>query len=350
MSGSLPVFKRRLLRQFLVVSAVVAICAVAIWYYSTRSPAADYIPLMLMFLSAIAAIRGKSWDDSRKGFSRVTLTGFVLLALALIGLVGGIRSTQLNHTKLAEVEGIRNIAYGEIMEGISMLLFPITSSWRDPPENDIEILNRAQDTVTVDALAKTRIIPFPDRAEDIMAMVDDTRFYLISEIETRLVSKCGVPHSGFRALYKLFDFCVANGEAKIENAQKKFASYLDGKTIPLLHAILNDEFYKSRYRNLAQHEIFFYQGLREEVDDPLGSPDRTWVTLMEVTRALLPKADDDSTLSHRDGPSPWLYLGTYYFSDESDSAAYQIFIDKVGTFVRHVGAVTNLGTLISTFE
>ena len=252
---------------------------------------------MLVFLAAITAIRGKSWDDSRTGFSRITLTDLFLLALAIIGLVGGVRNTQINHSKLAEVDTIRNIAYEEIMDGISMILFPITSSWRDPPSNTMEILDRAQNAVSVDVLAKTRIVPFPDRADDMVAMMEDTRFYLISQNGTRLASQCGVPHLGFRALYELFDFCVANGEAKIEKAQQQFVSYLDAKTVPLLHAILTDVFYESRYRNLAQYEEHFYQGLRDEVGESLAAPDQTWLALIEVSRALLSKSGDDSSPS-----------------------------------------------------
>ena len=62
MSDDKSVLKTRPLRQWLAVSAVVVLfVAVATCFYSAKSQAADYVPLVLVFLAAIAAVRGKSW-------------------------------------------------------------------------------------------------------------------------------------------------------------------------------------------------------------------------------------------------------------------------------------------------
>ena len=243
--------KLSLLRCSAVCASVILLLAGAIWFYSTTSPLADYVPLALVFLSAIVAIAGKSWDDSRQGLSRVTPTGRVLVALAVLGLVGGIRNTQMNHAKL---ERTRNLAYSQLMDGISMVLFPITSSWREPPTSNMDILARARDATTIDTLKTTRIVPFADPVEDSMAMIEDTRFFLITANGVRVKSTCGLPHRGFRALYELFDFCVDSGDTKIRNAAQAFVSDLDPHTLDLLNTFLENKFYLSRYRNLAQHE------------------------------------------------------------------------------------------------
>ena len=347
MSGSQSDSTRLPLRQRLAVGAVlILLIAVAIWFYSTTSPVADYVPLALVFLSAVVAIAGKSWDDSRQGLSRVTLTGRVLVVLAVLGLVGGVRNTQINHAKL---ETTRALAYSELMEGLSMVLFPITSSWREAPTNNIDILAKARDAATVDALATTRIVPFADPVEDTMAMTEDTRSFLITENGARVSSSCGLPHRGFRALYELFDFCVDGGAAKMGDAAQAFVSDLDPQTVDLLNAILEHKFYLSRYRNLAQHEALYYQGLRDEVGDDPVTADRTWLALLAVARDLLPRADDDDASSPEDERSPWLYLGTYYFGRNSDSADYETFIERVASFVQHVDAVAGQRHLIDTF-
>ena len=353
MSDSQSMFERRPIRQWLMISVVVVlIFAVATWFYATRSPIADYVPLILVFLLAMAAIPGKSWDDRRQGFSRLTLTGRVIVILALLGLVGGIRNTQINHAKLADNEKVRQIAYRQLVDGISMILFPITSSWGEPPTNDIEILAKAQGATTIDALAKTRIVPFLDPAEDLMAMIQDPRLFSVSASGTRVASRCGVPHGGFLALYELFDFCINSGESKIKEARQTFLSQFAPKTIQLLHDIQDDEFYTARYRNLAQHKTHYYQGLRDEAGEDLATGDRTWQALVILSRKLLPRTTDEDTSGPHDKPSPWLYLGTHYFGhgQNFDSAAYKTFIEKVDTFVKHVRAVTNQVNLIDTFR
>ena len=326
------------------VSVVAVVCAFAIWVYFPSSPATDYVPLVLLFLSAVAAIRGKSWDENRHGFARVTLTGLIIFVLAFLGLVAGIRTSQ---QKLAEVEQFRAIAYNQLMEGISMILFPITSSWRESALNDAEILDKALDPTTVDDLSKTRLVPFTDQVENFMAALSDTRFHLITARGIRVASTCGSPHPGFRALYELFDFCVANGEERLTQTKQMYLGKLDLKTIQLIDAILKDEFFMSRYRNLAQHEDLYYQGLWDEIGDVPATADRTWIALVELTG--LGKDTDDTR--NRDGyPSSWLYLGTYYFDNDLDSSTYQAFIRKVGAFVKHVGDILEREDLIDTFD
>ncbi|MDE0625090.1 MAG: hypothetical protein OXH99_01710 [Bryobacterales bacterium] len=343
MKASLPNLTRLLSRQCLAVCGIVVLlAAVGIWFYSTTSSLADYVPLALVFLSAIVAIAGKSWDDSRQGLSRVTLTGRVLVALAVFGLIGGVRNTQSNQSKL---ERTRELAYSQLMKGISMVLFPITSSWREPPTNNIDILAKARETATVDVLASTRIVPFADT----MAMIEDTRLFLITANGARVRSSCGLPHRGFRALYELFDFCVDGGEAKMRDTAQAFVGDLDSQTVDLLNAILENEFYKSQYSNLAQHEAFYYQGLRDEVGADSKTADRTWLALLAVARDMLPRKNDDDASSAQDEWSPWLYLGTYYFGRNTDAGDYKIFIDTVAAFVEHVDATTSQRHRIDTY-
>ena len=156
-----------------------------------------------------------------------------------------------------------------------------------------------------------------------------------------------LPTGALGALYELFDFCIDNGEAKLKETEHKYSGSLDLRTIYLLHDILEDEFYVSQYHDLTRHEDLYYQGLRDEVGEgPSPADDGAWRALLEVARAFPPKADDDDAPSPHDELSHWLYLGTYYFGHDSDSTAYQTFIEKVGTFVKHVGVV--MGQSISS--
>jgi hypothetical protein len=325
-----------------------SVVAIGIWVYSTKSLAADYIPLLLVFISAIAGIAGKSWDESRTGFSRITLKGRILIALALLGLVVGIRTTKLTHTKLKEAGQIQKLAYSQLIEGVSMILFPITSSWRDPPKNDIAILARAREKATVDALAKTRVVPFADTAEDIMMMTEDSRMFGLTANGTQIQSSCGSPHSGFRALHELFDFCINGGQAKIKETEQIFLSDFDPETIKLVQDVLEDKFYESRYKNLSQHNDLFFQGLYDESGESRKPPaDRAWRGLLEVERTLLPRRDN---LARKKGPiSQWLYLGTYYFGQNSDIAPYRSFLQKIDALVRRVDSILHSSHLIDTF-
>ena len=92
------------------------------------------------------------------------------------------------------------------MNGISMVLFPITSSWKELPTNDIDIIAKAQNATTVEVLAKTRIVPFADPVEDIMAMLDDPRFFVVTARGTRVTTPCGAPHRGFRGALRTVRF------------------------------------------------------------------------------------------------------------------------------------------------
>ena len=347
MNGSLRNLMRLPSRKGSAVCGIVVLLAgVGIWFYSTTSPLADYVPLALVFLSAIVAIAGKSWDDGRQGLSRLTLTGRVLIALAILGLIGGIRNTQMNHAKL---DRTRDLAYSQLMDGISMVLFPITSSWSEPPTNNIDILAKAREAATVDVLARTRIVPFADPAEDTMAMIEDSRFFVITANGARVTSSCGLPHRGFRALYELFDFCVDGGDAKMRDTVQAFIDDLDPRTTDLLNAVLENEFYVSRYRNLAQHEALYYQGLRDEVGANSATADQTWLALLAVARDLRLRADDDDASSPQDEWSPWLYLGTYYFGRDADAGDYDEFIEDVAAFVKHVDSATSQRHLIDTY-
>ncbi|HVO59378.1 MAG TPA: hypothetical protein VMT53_00510 [Terriglobales bacterium] len=332
-------------------ASVALLVGIGIWFYVTRSFAADYVPLLLIFASAIAAIAGKSWDDQQKGFSRITLKGRVLAALAVLGFIGGIRSTQISHEKLKEVGKIQTIAYHQLMEGVSMILFPITSSWRNPPKNDVDILVSAQDAQTVDLLRKTRIVPFADQTQDVMMMTADPRMFSVTANGVRIASSCGYPHRGFRALYELFDFCIDGGEVKIKESEQIFISNLDPETIRLVHDVLEDEFYISHYKNLSQHDDLFYQGLYEEAGtkNEAMTADRTWRAMLEVQRTLLPENNSSKKDQRKEKTSPWLYLGTYYFSGDSNYAGYQDFLAKIGRLVKHIDMVTKSNNMIDTF-
>jgi hypothetical protein len=48
----------------------------------------QYFTPLLSFLAAAVAIRGGTWDASKSGFGRVTWTGRIAIALAIVGLVG----------------------------------------------------------------------------------------------------------------------------------------------------------------------------------------------------------------------------------------------------------------------
>ena len=162
-----------------------------------------------------------------------------------------------------------------------------------------------------------------------------------------------IPHPGVQALYELFDLCVTNGEEKLTQVKQMYLDKLDLKTIQLIDDILNDEFYVSRYRNLAQHEDLFYQGLWDETGEIPPTADPKWLALRELVRRMSSGADaapgaDDAPADGE--PSGWLYLGTYYFGySNPDYAAYQTFIGKVAAFVKHVGNIINQRNLIDTF-
>lgn len=336
----------------LTVFVLVVLVAVGVWLYATTSLLADYAPLFLVFGSAIAAIAGKSWDEDKKGLAHVTTKGRLLAALAVLGLVVGIRNTEISHSKLKEVGKIQSVAYHQLMEGVSMMLFPITSSWREPPKNDAEILARATDQKTIDVMAGTRIVPFADPVRDTMMMTEDPRMFALSANGVRLSSSCGQPHRGFRALYELFDFCIDTGEAKVKESEQIFMSNLDAETIRLVQDVLGDEFYVAHYKNLAQHDDLYYQGLYDEASTRGKSlkSDRTWRAMLAVQRALLPEQNDPASRAGKERTSPYLYLGTYYFGqNNSDSMDYRRFIQKVDTLVKHVGTLTNSKSVIDTF-
>lgn len=62
-----------------------------------------YIGQLVVFLSALVAIKGETWNKKAKGIKKVTSTGIITIIFALIGLV-----ISILNTRLASVENTEN--------------------------------------------------------------------------------------------------------------------------------------------------------------------------------------------------------------------------------------------------
>ena len=62
----------------------------------------DYLGLLIVFLASIVAIKGETWNKKRKGIKKVTVTGFIILILALLGFI--ISAVDTHKTKLESRE------------------------------------------------------------------------------------------------------------------------------------------------------------------------------------------------------------------------------------------------------
>jgi hypothetical protein len=50
----------------------------------------EYIGLIIVFISALVAIKGGTWNKNKKGLKKITLTGYLTMICAIIGLVASI--------------------------------------------------------------------------------------------------------------------------------------------------------------------------------------------------------------------------------------------------------------------
>src|SRR5579864_7433284 len=81
----------------------------------------SYITLIVVFLTTLAGIVGHTWNSHRKGFRRLTLTGWTVLLLALAALVVGVIESHRKDVELRNVYAIRQVANRQVLEATSYL-------------------------------------------------------------------------------------------------------------------------------------------------------------------------------------------------------------------------------------
>ncbi len=82
----------------------------------------QYLTPLLSFLAAAVAIRGGTWDASKRGFRRVTWTGRIAIALAVVGLVSTYAQIYRDSTDKRRSEYFALEAISAETENIDLLL------------------------------------------------------------------------------------------------------------------------------------------------------------------------------------------------------------------------------------
>lgn len=88
----------------------------------------DYIPAIIAMGAVVLGVRGGTWDRTRRGWKRVTRTGWLSLVLGFVACVVSAVQTGISERKLEwqerQKQTVRIIAEGELHESLLHLLFP----------------------------------------------------------------------------------------------------------------------------------------------------------------------------------------------------------------------------------
>ncbi len=111
----------------------------------------DYVPPIVAFLAAVAAVIGSpKWDPEAPGFSKLTPFGWIVLVIGLLALITSMLVTSRNkHEQVRQKktkERIASIGAKQLLGAFQHAVHPIVSSsiWHrrcDPPRSPMDLLD-----------------------------------------------------------------------------------------------------------------------------------------------------------------------------------------------------------------
>lgn len=82
----------------------------------------NYLGQLITFLAALVAIKGGTWDESKSGIKKLTVTGFITMVLALIGLITAILITYRTNADLEAHKNMLKVIKAESERGEQMVM------------------------------------------------------------------------------------------------------------------------------------------------------------------------------------------------------------------------------------
>jgi hypothetical protein len=241
----------------------------------------DYIPILIIFLSALIGIFGKSWDESKKGIKRITPKGWITITLAVFSFFFAILTINSKNQRLLKISEIKVFAEKQIFEGTNYLIRHLVSHDLRIEKSNSEIFKSLKDTSYLFDCGKSIIIN-PDSS----GLVFDGS------------------NGGFIHSWELYAANIATGERILNDALVKYIDILEPETIILINEVLNDNFFIKKFK-LKDAKMYFDEAIYHYKEN------HTYVA--------------------------WSYLGLYYFDkvyvgtdrNPGNYADFIVFINKL---------------------
>jgi hypothetical protein len=260
----------------------------------------DYLPLIIGLLSALVGIFGKSWDDTKKGLKQITTKGWIVIFLALSSFGFAAWTISKKNKQLDKIADIKSIANKQILNGINYLL------------RDLVVPNKSNDTIFIEL-------------KDTSYLADLGNKIIINPDSSGVIVN-GI-NGDFIHPFELHSANIKYGEGLLNDAIIKYSSVVDPETIIFINNIINDKFYKEKFK-LTTQKMYFEIAISEYKSN--------W-------------KNDIFPLY-----TPWSYLGLYYFNRIYDGNGkrpgsftdFLTFIDKTQKLVLHINNGQKNPTLI----
>lgn len=192
----------------------------------------DYAPPIVAFIAAIAAVVGSpKWDTAAPGVAKITLFGWLVLAIGLLALVTSLLVTSRNKREQARQREtkarIASIGMRQLLMAFQHAVHPIASDsiWRrqcDAPESPLDLLDaeRRRILATLDLNSKS---PYADGS--------------FEEIKW----------------FSMLERAAREGSEEITQTLQIYASYLSPDVMDATTKVLYSDFL--RFRLMHIHEI-----------------------------------------------------------------------------------------------
>jgi hypothetical protein len=250
-------------------------------------PLLDYLPSIVAFLAALAAIVGApKWDPSKRGLQRLNTAGRVTLVVAAGAFVASVlttwRSQPLHRAQMIAA------AHTELRVALKMLTEPFADAfYHDSPPGYVDA---SGDIGPLD-LAPPAV--FDSRWRTAIAQLD-------------LKQKIALDDAG-RARWQVFQDAATSSAARIDRVLQLYGTYFDPEVLTLVLQLQSSEFLEMRLKRLGEfvHDNefidrpipFVYVDPREGGD---GHGDRFgYESFWSIIKQLDTKLEKHETLFHR---------------------------------------------------
>jgi hypothetical protein len=203
----------------------------------------DYLPILVVFLSAIVGITGETWDAEKSGLAKLTLKGRIVIAIACISLVYGMFITYDTHKKLDQKVQLALLADQQLLDGIAFILKPLCSGYDSKEDRSIKhVFAYLRDENNLNNVGHTR---------------------LMDDVGGSIVVNTKQGYKEVKHVYQLFDEYIDAGEKLINASINKYSAVLEVEDLINIDSILQDEFFTDKYR-LSGRRSYFELGLLDE--------------------------------------------------------------------------------------
>lgn len=192
----------------------------------------DYVPPIVAFLAAVAAVIGSpKWDPQAPGFSKITSFGWIVLGIGLLALIISMLVTSRNkREKVSQKktrERIASIGAKQLLGAFQHAIHPFVgdSIWRrqcEPPESPLDLLDPARRKILA-SLDLNSASPYADGS------FEEIRWF------------------------SMLERAAKEGSEEITTTLQIYASYLSPEVMEATTKLLYSDFL--RFRLLHTHDI-----------------------------------------------------------------------------------------------